>query len=163
MNEEELKRLIEKYYNGLSTETEETALREYFTRHNAPQGYEAEKEIFCYYSGLMEVPVPSADFEARLMRAIDAESGTNKFLKIRKLLFPLLSAAAGVLILAGSYFFFIHRIEPEDTYSNPEIAYAETVRILRDVSSRMNNGTNSLKPVGRIHEMRVKILGSINK
>ena len=36
--------------------------------------------------------------------------------RVRKFLIPLLSAAAGLLILAGSYFFFIHRTEPEDTY-----------------------------------------------
>ncbi len=36
MNEEELKRLIEKYYNGESTEEEERSLRDYFARKRYP-------------------------------------------------------------------------------------------------------------------------------
>ena len=72
MNEEELKRLIEKYYNGISTDEEEKALRGYFSKNNAPQGYEAEKEIFSFYNEAGEVPEPSADFEARIIKALDA-------------------------------------------------------------------------------------------
>jgi|WetSurMetagenome_2_1015567.scaffolds.fasta_scaffold330037_2 hypothetical protein len=163
MNEEELKRLIEKYYSGLSTDEDEKALRAYFINNTAPQGYEAEREIFSFYSEAGDVPEPSADFESRIIKALDATSGSDKPAKFRKLLVPLFSAAAGLLILAGSYFFFIHSAEPKDTYSNPEIAYAETMKILMNVSTRMNHCTRALKPVGRINEMKVKSFGSINK
>jgi hypothetical protein len=163
MNEEELKRLIEKYYNGTSTDEEEKALRLWFSINKAPAGYEAEKAIFGFYMEEEEVPEPSADFEARIIRALDRSSDTARSAMIRKAVIPILSAAAGLLILAGSYFFFINRAEPVDTFKDPAIAYAETVKILKDVSSRMNRGTRPLKPVGKINEMRVKSLGSINK
>ena len=51
MNEEELKRLIEKYYSGTSTDDEEKTLRAYFSENIAPAGYEAEKEIFSLLYG----------------------------------------------------------------------------------------------------------------
>jgi hypothetical protein len=163
MNEEELKRLVEKYYDGISTDEDEKALRAYFAENTALSGYEAEKEIFSYYAEAAEVPEPSADFEARISKSLDTDHRRNGILSIRKYLIPLISAAAGLLILIGSYFFLIHRIEPKDTYTSPEIAYAETMKILIDVSSRMNRGTHSLKPIGRINEMKVKSLRSINK
>jgi hypothetical protein len=163
MNEEDLKRLLEKYYNGSSTDDDEKTLRAYFTENNPPPGYEAEKEIFRYYSQATEVPEPSAGFEARISRSLDSVIAGNRSLSVRKLLIPLISAAAGLLILTGSYFYFLRSAETKDTYANPEIAYAETMKILRDVSSRMNHAANSLKPVGRINQMREKSFGSINK
>jgi hypothetical protein len=163
MNDEELKRLVLKYYDGSSTEEDEKVLRAYFTENAAPQGYEVEKEIFSYYIGAAEVPEPSADFEAMISKSVDAAFAGNRSISIRKLLIPFMSAAAGLLILAGSYFFFIHRNEPKDTFANPEIAYAETMKILMNVSSRMNHGTHSLKTVGRINEMKTKSFGTLNK
>jgi hypothetical protein len=164
MNEEELKRLIEKYYSGISTDEDEKALRAYFSENSAiPTGYETEREIFSFYTEAAKVPEPSVDFETRILKAIESSDDRGRSTKVRKLLIPLLSAAAGLLLLAGSYFFLVHRIEPEDTYANPEIAYAETMKILMDVSFQMKHGTRSLKPVGKINEMKVKSFGSINK
>jgi hypothetical protein len=163
MSEEELKRLIEKFYSGASTDEEERALRNYFIENNAPPGYEAEKEIFSFLMEAGEVPEPSAGFENRIIKAVDSSSERARSSKIRRVLVPLMGAAAGLLILAGSYFFFLNRIESEDTYTDPEIAYAETVKILMDVSSKMNHATSPLKPVGKINKMKIKSFESINK
>ena len=163
MNEEELKRLIEKYYNGDSTEQEEKSLRAYFRKNNIPEGYEDEKLIFSYYTETAEIPEPSIDFEARIMAGIDASERNIGSHKIRRYLLPVLSTAAGLLILAGSYFFFTHRAEPLDTFSDPKIAYAETMKILMEVSSQLNHGTQALEPVGKIKMMTSKSFQSINK
>jgi hypothetical protein len=151
MNTKELNRLLEKYYKGDSTEEEEEMLRRFFTGDNIPEGYEAEKDIFTYYNEAIAVPEPSYDFESR------------RKVTIRRYLFPSLSAAAGILLLAGSYFFFIHRSEPRDTFTDPAIAYAETMKILMNVSSQLNKGAMALEPVGRMNEMTTKSFESINK
>ena len=163
MSEEELKRLIGKYYSGTSTEEEERALRSYFIENSAPPGYEAEKEIFSFLIEAGEVPEPSAGFEARIIKAVDSSDKKELSVRVRRILVPLAGIAAGLLILAGSYFFFANRIESEDTYSDPEIAYAETMKILLNVSSQINQGKQSLKPVGRLNKMKVKSFESINK
>jgi hypothetical protein len=163
MNEEELKRLIEKYYNGDSTEQEERTLRNYFGKNNIPEGYEAEKVIFSYYTSSGEINEPSANFEERIMAAIDASERESGSLNMRKYLLPFLSAAAGLLIMAGSYFYFTHRAEQKDTFTDPELAYAETMKILRDVSIQLNHGTQVLEPVGKINEMTEKSIETINK
>ena len=163
MNEEELKRLIGKYYEGISTDEDEKALRSWFTENDAPEGYEAEKEIFGYYMDAAEVPEPSAGFEARIKKAIDNSDESRMSYRVKRLLLPVFSAAAGLLILAGSYFFLIHRSDRGDTFSDPKLAYAETMKILMDVSAQMNHGTSPLKKVGRIYEVRAKSFKSINK
>jgi hypothetical protein len=163
MNEEELKRLIKKYYNGESTEQEERTLRDYFGKDNIPEGYEAEKVIFSYYTSSAEVTEPSADFEARILAGIDVPERESRSLKMRKYLLPILSAAAGLLIMAGSYFFFTHRAVQRDTFTDPELAYAETMKILREVSSQLNHGAEVLEPIGKINEMTKKSIETINK
>lgn len=163
MNEEELKRLIERYYNCQSTEQEEKNLRDYFAGNDIPAGYETEKEIFRYYTDSAGVPEPSIDFEARILAGIDTLEIAEGSKRMRRYLLPLFSAAAGLLILAGSYFFFVNRHDPGDTFSDPEIAYAETIKILRDVSAQMNHGTQVLEPIGKINEMTKKSFETINK
>lgn len=163
MNEKELKMLIEKYYNGTSTEDDEKALRAWFSENGALPGNEAEMEIFSYFMEAGEVPEPSAGFEAGIIRAVDKSDKKGRHTGSGKILLALFSAAAGLLILAGSYFFFIHRAEPKDTFTDPRIAYAETMKILMDISAQINHGTRPLEPVGRINEVQVKSLESINK
>jgi hypothetical protein len=155
MKEEELKRLIEKYYSGESTEDEEKALRSFFRYGNIPRGYEAEKEIFGFYDVSVQIPEPSVDFESRIMAGIDA-SGDVRTSTMKRYLIPFLRAAAGLLLLVGSYYFFANRHEAQDTFKDPKIAYSETLKILRDVSAKMNHGAQVLEPVGKMNEVSIK-------
>jgi|WetSurMetagenome_2_1015567.scaffolds.fasta_scaffold08372_4 hypothetical protein len=163
MNEEELNRLTEKYYSGSCTDEEERTLREYFRNNIAPEGFEAEKVIFGYYDSAGIIPEPSVDFETRIMDGIESSDRKTGLLKRRKYILPYLSAAAGILILVGSYFFFISRSRSEDTFRDPKVAYAETIKILKDVSIRLNNGTRALEPVAKIDKMKTKSFEEINK
>jgi hypothetical protein len=163
MNTEELKKLLEKYYEGKTSEAEEFTLREFISNNNIPVGYETEKEIFGFYSGLEKVPEPSPDFEEKIMTVLDKNISGLWSLKRRRLVLSLFNAAAVVLILTGSYFFFIHKSEPGDTFSDPELAYAETLKILYTVSSRLNKGTQTLKPLCKMNEAGSKSVEAINK
>jgi hypothetical protein len=163
MNARELNSLLEKYYSGESTEEEERMLREYFNEDSVLPGFEAEKEIFAYYKSGREIPGPSHDFETRILAGIDSSDNKGKSRDTRRILLPLLGAAASVLILAGSYFFLVQRMEPKDTFTDPKLAYAETMKILLDVSSKMNRATLALEPVGRMNEMTAKSFVSISK
>jgi len=162
MNEEELKRLIEKYYNGNTTGEEELLLRRYFSKENTHPGFETEKAIFVYTAAPVEIPEPSPDFESRIMAGIDA-SENNSRKRTGRFVIPYMSAAAVLVILIASYFFIINRGRSLDTYSDPKIAYAETMKILYDVSAKLNSGTRALEPVGKISEMSAKSFESINK
>jgi hypothetical protein len=152
MKKEELNRLLEKYYNGDSTDGEERSLKRFFSENTNVEGYEYEKEIFGYFTTAGEVPEPSADFEARIIAGVGASDSRVTTRTNMKFILPVLSAAAGILILTGSYFFFINSKMPEDTFSDPELAYAETMKILMEVSTKLNNGTRALVPIDKINE-----------
>ena len=163
MKEEELKRLVEKYYNGESTEEEENFLRDFFRKDNVPEGYEADKEIFSFYTGSDNIPEPSIDFEARILAGIDASERVAGSQKTKRYIIAIMSAAAGLLLLAGSYFFFVKESQTTDTFTDPKIAYAETMKILMEVSSQLNHGTQALEPVGKMKMITSKSFHSINK
>jgi hypothetical protein len=156
MKREELNRLLEKYYDGNTSEAEELWLRDFFSSGNIPDGYEAEKEIFGFYSGFEKIPEPTPGFEKKILDAVDNNIGHILILKRRRFVFSLVSAAAGVLLLAGTYFFFLHRAEPRDTFSDPQLAYAETLKILYNVSSKINHGTRPLGSFGRMYDLSSK-------
>ena len=162
MNEKELKKLLDKYYNGASTLEEEEELRLFFIGNNVPDGYETEKDIFGYYSQSALVPEPSADFETRIIKGIDEVEERLTLGRNRKILYTVMSAAASLIILIGSYFLIVRTGDPADTFSDPQIAYAETMKILMDVSNKLNKGTLQLKQVNMLDEYTTKSFRSIN-
>jgi hypothetical protein len=163
MNPEEIKHLLERYYEGESTGEEERLLKEFFSKHDILEDLYDEKEIFKYYVQSAGIPEPSSDFESRIISALDSVDRDSISLKHRRIYGILTGIAAGLLILTGSYFFFIHKQGPRDTFSDPEIAYAETMKILYNVSARFNKGTKVLETVGQLENITAKSLKTINK
>ena len=159
----EIDRLLEKYYNGQSSEKEELKLRRFFESENIPEGYETEKAIFRFFSENELVPQPSEEFENNLISAIDSVERNNSVQIYRSRLFIYSGIAAGLLLLIGSYFFLIYKNEPKDTFSNPEIAYAETSKILYGVSSAFNHGTQQLVRVSKLENEATRGFETINK
>ncbi|HZV46857.1 MAG TPA: hypothetical protein VFG06_05875 [Thermodesulfovibrionales bacterium] len=163
MKPEEIKKLLERYYNAESTEEEELILARYFREEDIPAYLLDDKEIFGYYSDSADIPEPSSDFKEKIIIALDESEQAYRPVTRRKLYISLAGIAAGLLILTGSYFFFLYHTEPPDTFSDPEIAYAETMKILYDVSARLNRGTQALEPIGKMQEVTDKSLKTINK
>lgn len=163
MNTEEIKKLLEKYYNAECSEEEEMILKKFFAEENISEELNEEKEIFNYYSVSSSVPEPSDGFEERIISAIDKADSAHTTAGTRKLWLSVASIAAGLLILTGSYFFFINRSESIDTYSDPDMAYAEAMKILYNVSARMNRGTRALETVALMQDVPGKSLKTINR
>jgi hypothetical protein len=163
MNQEEIKQLLDKYYDGETTRDEEIVLKEYFSHNAVPSELTDEAEIFRYYSGSFVIPEPSDDFENRIISAIDSADQIADNIKRRKIYITLSGVAAVMLILAGTYFFFIQKSEPRDTYSDPEIAYAETMKILYNVSGRINHGTKALGQLGELRDETSRSINTLNK
>jgi hypothetical protein len=163
MKEELLKKLLEKYYNGDTSVEEEQYLKEYFLGEDVLPGYEAEKEIFRLYSASCEIITPDNGLESRIKLAIDnlEEQKMNRTPVIRR--YTLMSIAAGLLIIIASYFMLKHQAEPKDTYTDPRLAYAETMKILNEVSYKMNKGTSALEPVRKIARAAQAGLCSVSK
>ena len=163
MKEEKLKQLLDKYYNGNTSSAEENELKDYFSGNKIFPGYETEKEIFSHYSHSEKIPLPAVDFESRILRAIDnLEVNTRKIL-IRKRYISYLGTAATILILVGYYLIFFQAREPADSFSDPELAYAETMKILYHVSVQLNRGTMTLEPIGKINSAAQTSIKSVDR
>lgn len=147
MKENKLKDLLDKYYEGNTTPSEEQELKQYFAGNDVIPGYETEKEIFRHYHGSEKVALPSAGFENRIIDAVDRYEKMKKKIPFRRRYITIFSAAATILIMAGTLFFLTRESEPDDTFSDPVLAYIETMKILNDVSAKLNRGTEALKPV----------------
>jgi hypothetical protein len=161
MKEDELKDLVGKYYEGISSFEEEKVLREYFSK-NSPEGFEAEREIFSYYRSIVAAPEPSVDLNARIIGRINALESTREGKRHRKYLAPMLSVAASLFILTGLWLFYQNRIESIDTYNDPAIAYAETMKILYSVSVQLNRGAITMEPLSKLNDITDKSIKTIS-
>ena len=162
MNSEEIKQLLERYYNGESTGDEERLLKEFFRQPDIPEGLEDEMEIFRYYVQAAVIPEPSTGFESKILSALDSADKKAPVLKRRRIYGILTGVAAALLILIGSYYLLNRISEPRDTFSDPALAYAETMKILYNVSVRLNDGTSVLEPVGKMEDITEKSLETLS-
>jgi hypothetical protein len=163
MNTKEVYSLLEKYYDGRCSDEEEQILRMYFRDADVPYELEAEKEVFGYYNSALIVPQPSKGFEERIIRSLDKTDNRIRTKQSRKYMFALLSSAATLLLLFGSWFFFIRKTEPTDTFRDPALAYNETIKILYDVSLRLNTGMNALEPARKAQNTAVRSIGTVGR
>jgi hypothetical protein len=159
MSTDELNRLLEKYYSGTSDSSEEAQLRDFFSSGNIPDGYEAEKAMFGYFSEHAIIPQPSDDFESRIIHEIEK----HEKLSVIKRAFPFIGIAAAILIIAGIWIFFEKNRSQEDTFRDPQIAYAETMKVLLSVSRQLNHAEDKLKPVTMINEVSDAGFGKISR
>lgn len=138
MKESELKILLDKFYKAEATPEEEERLKVYFSEEYSGGDYQAEKEYFRMISEVTELP--SDGFEERIMAALPEDTGSAR--RIMPWIYSLTASAAAILFVL----FAIPSIigtgssEPADTYTDPYLAYAETVKTLTLVSSTINAG-----------------------
>jgi hypothetical protein len=163
MNPEEARQLLEKYYNGESSLEEEERLKEFFCKDDIPEDLAPEKDIFKYFAQSSLIPEPSAGFENRIISTLEPADNKSIITGRRRLYGIISGIAAGLLVLTSLYFLFDNRNELEDTYSDPEIAYVEAMRILYDVSERLNDGTKALESLNILESETKKSIETLNK
>ncbi len=163
MRAEDLKELLEKYYAGVTSLDEELRLRRFFDLNIIPEGFEAEKEIFEHYSRIVKIPKPSDNLGKKIMDAAVGQISGSTSGRLKRMYLYISGVAAGIIILAGIYFMFDRKTGPADTYSDPETAYAATVEILHNVSSRFNMANRNLRPLGKIHEAGILSLNALSR
>ena len=105
MKVNEIERLLARYYDGETSETEEKELKHFFTEEDVPAHLLAEKEIFMQLAAQPAPEIPE-ELESRLSRKIDQwDTGEKRTLKKKKHTRTLRlqwigSIAASLLILA---------------------------------------------------------------
>lgn len=124
-----IEKLLEKYFEGETTVSEEKELKVYFTRETVPSHLEKYKDLFQYFSE-----------ESTITATKDLKLNTSS----RKSRYAWMGIAASVALIAGMFLTKIAPSEPLGTFEDPEIALQETKKILNMVSQLMNEGKQEL-------------------
>jgi len=168
----EIRSLLKRFYDGSSTKEEEELLSRFFSSGDVPEDLAPERELFSLFSsceGNVEAP---SGLDLRLSRLID--TAARKDHRTRQIsLFSLSGLAAGLMIILAVYLVYLKdesgaqlaSVNYTDTYDDPVQAYEETMKALNYVSSRFNEGTRELKPLGQVSQsvQHIQPLSLINK
>lgn len=123
--------ILEKYFQGETSISEEIELKEYFSSSEVALHLEKYKPIFCYFS-----------------KASEEKFIQTEPFKIKKRNYRWLSIAASVVVLLGiSTFTYWHQPEETNdlgTYESPEAAFEATQKALSLLSKNVNVGIESV-------------------
>jgi hypothetical protein len=148
MNLQKIEQLIEKYERVETSMEEEKILKDFFLTGDVPLHLRSYKTLFSYFKSSQNEPLPSLDFDEKVLAAMDAGKVVPILSINRKRVYLISSIAAGVLILFGLYFRYgMSGTFTKETYNDPVLAYAETKKILMNVSANLNSGVNEMKSI----------------
>jgi hypothetical protein len=151
MKNVDMQRVLEKYYEGLTTEAEEQVLLDFLLSEDLPEEFEADRDVLCSLLRLSEEHEPSPGFEQMIISKIRTDGKSAGRSHARQLYWSLSGIAATLIAAVTIWFLAGNANEPADTFRSPELAYAETVRALHKISSEMNRGTEALSGIESIN------------
>ncbi|MDF1574191.1 MAG: hypothetical protein P1P86_03250 [Bacteroidales bacterium] len=170
---EEIRKLIDRFYQGETTMKEEEILQEYFSSGSVPDELIPDRDLFRSLEPAgNRIPVP-VGLNQRILDVIDQQE--KKVIRTRRIsIFSLSGLAAGLLVVIALYVGYFRDGQPgllassqmTDTYEDPQDAYAEAKRALAYVSTKLNEGTSELEMVRKVSRTTsdpLKSLSKINK
>lgn len=150
---EDIKRLLARYYDGLTTEEEENMLHIYFNGNNIDASLKDES---IFFTALQSSGCPTPEgMEERISRQISQwntlEVTTRRTIRHINLRW-VVGIAASLLLLfaAGAIVYQNENKSPQteqDTYTNTKDAYAETSRALMKFSKTLNKGIDAAENI----------------
>jgi hypothetical protein len=149
MKKERLRELLDRFYDGLASREEEEEILAGLNSDIIDEDLVADKEIFLSLHSMSAGNKPVQGFEKRILDGVIRSDRGNRSAGSRKYISAALSAAAALLLAVAVWSLYDEpgQVEYADTFSDAEIAYAETLRVLFMVSADMNRGTGALSPL----------------
>uniref|UniRef100_UPI00321806F5 hypothetical protein n=1 Tax=uncultured Draconibacterium sp. TaxID=1573823 RepID=UPI00321806F5 len=143
METKEVKYLLQRYFNGESTQEEERTLEAYFQAGNVAKEVAEYAEFFGGISELANI-ADDATIEEDVMDYI-LENEHREKTKYRSMWKMVTGIAASIIIVLGSFLVYQEQQKPfDDTFKNPEEAYAYATQTLGFVSGKYNKGLAEL-------------------
>jgi hypothetical protein len=160
MEPKEVKQILQKYFEGTSTEQEEQLLTDYFNSQTIAPEFRKYQQ---YFVGLHELSVEGRDevFEEEIMDYI-LEKEYHEKTRYRWLWQTVSGVAAALLIALLAVNLYTGRAEWEDTYSDPDQAYAEALSALHYVAGYYQKGMEGLEPMKSINKASKPLNKSLN-
>ncbi|MBE0678014.1 MAG: hypothetical protein IH592_04535 [Bacteroidales bacterium] len=148
MEQEKIRELLNRYFEGNTSEEEEAQLRKYLSD---PSRSSTVRAGYGFIPGMTpEIPEPSEGFYERLQEIACRPAEKPRLTRVLRY---VLGTAAAAAIFTGALLLFDYfgRGELRDTYKDPEIAMAEVRNILLAVSEKMTTGTEPLGSINSIN------------
>jgi hypothetical protein len=153
MDIKEIQVLLEKYFEGETTLEEDQALLDYFSGENIDSKLRPWQQQFLLLQSGREPLVFDPEFENRLAGLIEAEQ-VIPLREHKSRWITRLAVAAAIAVLIGISGVIVLNKEwhrEKDTFSDPQLAYAEAQKTLLFVSQKMNQGMKPLNAVSKIN------------
>jgi hypothetical protein len=153
MDIKEIQVLLEKYFEGETTLEEDQALLDYFSGENIDSKLRPWQQQFLLLKSGREPLVFDPEFESRLAGLIEAQEEVPQH-EHRSRWISRLAVAATIAVLIGISGVIVLNKEwhkEKDTFSDPQLAYAEAQKTLMYVSQKMNQGMKPLNAVSKIN------------
>lgn len=142
MDAHKIKILLERFYDGQTTEEEENILRSYFDSDEVASELETEKAFF------NQLPMTDG-LEQRLSNHIDELARKEKPARQTSIRWIAGIAASVLLLVSAGLYFGTNRPDPfyQDTYDTPEEAYATTEKAITLLATNVNKGLKSIEQI----------------
>ena len=155
-----IKKILEKYYNGETSLEEENQLKEFFSKADVPEEFHQEKIMFDHYAHNFENEKLGDDFDDKVLKKIKQPV---KLEDRRKSLQRILNIAAVILAVVGIFViqkYYDFNQTPQKQYSQKQIADMNlTVEVLLKASNYMNKANSELNKLETVN----KAFKEINK
>ena len=150
METSKIKDLLQQYFEGQTTQNDEKLIESYFRSGNIDPELQEYKSFF---DGLNELSVNERNpkLESEIMDFI-LESEHREKTKYRWLWQTVTGVAAAIIIVLGGFLFWQQQQKPQDTFKNPQEAYAYAEQTLQFVSEKYNKGFASLSKFDKLQK-----------
>lgn len=154
MDTDNIRQLLDRYYDGQTSEREEQVLKDYFLQDDVPPQWATDQRLFRQLYGA-DMPAVD-DLEQRLSRQIDSWNRVEKTANRRSRTVGLrwIAGIAASLLLLFAIGLLVDRQQKQaqyavqqDTFDDPRDAYAETQKALMMFSKSINKGLNKVENV----------------
>ncbi|MDD4645346.1 MAG: hypothetical protein PHY99_05090 [Bacteroidales bacterium] len=159
MKTNEVKTLLVKYYDGLTSPDEESDLEKYLLSEQVDEEFEADRIHFLAVAAMRDedIPVPD-DLERAVLNTLEKVQ-KSRFRTNRRFYIVSMSVAAALLLMVSTYLSFMKQDQTK-TINDPQLAYAESRQALEMVSRYFNEGTSQLTELNKI-DQAIEPLGQL--
>ena len=158
MDSKRLDELLQKYWKAETSLEEEQELRIYFANDVIPEQFSETASLFRYFETQKNVSLYDAHFDKNLKEKIKP---AGKVIPIS--MGHLARIAAGLIVVAAATFFIRDEVrkaypdEPEDTYTDPKVAFEETKKALMMISKSFNKAQKEASKINVFNEAQDKL------
>ena len=154
MDTDNIRQLLDRYYDGQTNECEEQELKDYFLQDDVPPQWATDQRLFRQLYGADMQGIDG--LEQRLSRQIDSWNRVEKTVNRRTRTIGLrwMAGIAASLLLLFAIGLLVDRQQKQaqyavqhDAFDDPRDAYVETQKALMLFSKSINKGLNKVENV----------------